>query len=291
MKTTAAVLGLVLVVAGPAAAQMVGYSIDNGTGVVSTLFCDENDDPGCFSSRTDLGEIDGLNPYATGLAPTGELVVWDDVNRELVWVDLPSLDIGSRLAIDPQVPSVSDVAFGPDGVLWLATHGPSLFIVDQTTGEATLIRDSGGDVEFIAFVGNRLFASASTRLLEIDPATGDEREVANYYWPGPYGGAVMYPSQLTAYDGRLFSLDSTPMSPPAPMAIVTLNMYDIDSGDYEAVAIFNHSNNPNDFYFTLDLVGAPEQQPGAIPAAGWPGLAVIAVLIGLAGVLVVRRVF
>ena len=287
MRTATAILGLMLVVAGPAAAQMTGYSIDNETGVVSTFSCDENGDRECFRFRTDLGEIGGLNPYATGLAPTGELVVWDDVNRELVWVDLPSLDIVSRLAIGPQVPSVTDVAFGPDGVLWLATHRPSLFTVDQTTGELTLVRDSGSDVEFIAFVGNRLMASASTRLLEIDPATGNEREVADYHWPG----GAMFPFQLTAYDGHLFSLEFSPLSPPAPGAVVNLMRYDIDSGDFERFAIFNISDDSDNFFFTLDIVDAPEQQPAAIPTASRSGLVAIVVLIGLAGVLAARRFF
>ena len=286
MRKISLLLLLVLVFAGPAAAQMVGYSIDNHTGIVSTFSCDLIGDPECFRNRIELGTIDNLNPWVTTMAPTGELVVWDPMNHELVWVEVPSLDVQSRLVVDYGFPGgvVSGLAFDGDGALWLAAMGPELYTVDQATGTVTLMRDSGSEVELIAFVGDRLFATGPTYyysvLLELDPVTGDERVVGSYY---------NFPTQLTACDGRLWSLANYSRPLLDPDTLLVLSSHDLETGNPGVAGVFQYSPESQDIWWTLALVDTPEQQPLLVPTATRGGLLTFIVLTCIGGWLLLRR--
>ena len=130
---------------------------------------------------------------------------------------------------------------------------------------------------------------ADTLLLEFDPLTGTAREIADYRWPSGYRQRV---TGISAFDGRLWSVSEFLGgygSPPATV-VFPLGSHDLETGDYEELVMdFGYEFNGH-LGFTLDLVDVPEQQPTAIPSVGRFGLAVIVVLIGLAGVLIGRRV-
>jgi len=307
MRTTAVVLGFLLVVAGPAAAQqMTGQSISALTGLVTTFTCDEHGDPDCFRYRTELGTIPTTfftgEAVATTLAPSGELVVGNTVetwvggtlSREirLDWLELPSLDVVSSLTVTGEPEVAWDIAFGPDGTLWMTgRYFPSsvcsLYTVDQVTGQASEVWTYWRDLTSIAFVGERMFLIAGTsELLEYDPATGVERLVADYL------PQSLWVASLSAFDGRLWSLSFVPTYPPGPQALMHLGTHNLENGDREVlVQGFDYAPGGEPApAWTLDFAN-PEQQPAAIPGVGRFGLAAIVVLIGLAGVLLARRVF
>ena len=305
MRTATAILGLLLVVAGPAAAQMVtGYSVNSETGLVTTFSCLENGDPQCFRNRIELGTIDPTfftgSSAAVALAPSGELVVgnpaaWGEVTLD--WIDLPSLEVVRSLPVIADIQVVYDIAFAPDSTLWMTAlpdvgHSYSLYTVDQTTGVATGVWNLAESSESLAFVGERLFLMGGTKLIECDIATGVTREIVDYFYPGPYPWPALYATSLTSFDDRLWSLSFSPPYPPGPYTTLMLGTHDMETGYHDVVAMeFDLVWGNGDPWWTLDLVDTPEQQPAAIPAVGRLGLAAVVVLIGLAGVLLARRLF
>jgi len=304
MRKISLLLLFVLAFACPATAQMTGYSIRIDTGLVTTFSCDEHGDLDCFRYRTELGTIDSDfsdgTSAATTLAPSGELVVLDQYAfREfrLDWHHLPSLDVVSSLHLVGEPQWVTDFAFGPDLTLWLTGvpengTGTSLYTVDQATGEATEVWNQDLWFISIAFVDDRMFLMADSLLLEFDPVTGTAREVADYYWPGPYGGTTQYVPSLSSYDDRLWSLSFIPSYPPGPDSPTMLGTHDMENGDHDVlVGDFDWATSQGSIWWTLDLVDSPEQQPAAIPMIGRYGLAILVGLIGFVGVFLVRRAF
>lgn len=294
---------IVLVLATPAGAQMMtGYSVNSATGLVTMFACDEHGDPECFKNRTELGTID--HNFFTGssaavtLAPTGDLVVGNPVWGEisLDWIDVQTLGVVRSLSVIADIQVVWDIAFGPDGTLWMAAlpdhgYGCSLFTIDQASGVATeVVNHTEHDFHSIAFVGNRLFMMGGTYLTEYDVATGEIREIANYYYPGPYPWPTLFVTALTSFDGRLWSLAFSPPYPPGPYAFLELGTHDMETGDHEWLvmdfAIVDGNGEP---YWTLDLVDNPEQPPPAVPGLGRAGLVALVVMVGLGGVVFARR--
>lgn len=290
MRTTAAILGLLLVVAGPAAGQMVGYSVRTDTGLVTAFDCDPQGDPSCFEFglRTDLGTIDIGFPAATAYSPDGRLVVADNLADRLVWYELPSLEVSAVTEFDGFSDAIRDLAFDSSGTLWMAS-GSNLLTIDLVTGAATQRHSSGYTFESITFVDHRLFAAGNGyTLLEIDPAFGSERVVASYF--SQWGYTVL--TSMAEYDGRLWSIGLAHSSPPPGQIAVNLAVHDLESGDRNVrVVIFDLFPGHLGDWATIDIVDVPEQLPPAIPVAGWSGLAILTVLVGLVGVLAARRFF
>lgn len=302
MRKISLLLLFFLASACPATAQMTGYSINTDTGLVTAFSCYELGDPDCFNftQRTELGTIDVPLPFATTLAPTGELVIVDQTyggDISLVWLDLPSLDILSSLTVVGEVDRIGDVAFGADGTVWITgwdfrASGCFLYTVDPTTGEASEVWNYPRDLVTIAFVGERMFMMAETELLEFDPVTGVERIITDYYWPGPYGGSMMSVPSLSSYDGRLWSLSCIPNPAYGGHIQTRLGTHGMQSGDYDVVVDdFDWIPSDGSNWWTLDLVDSPEQQPAAIPMVGRSGLAILVGLIGFVGAFLARRAF
>jgi len=301
---TRVIVGTVIVAllsALPVAAQMMtGYSIDIETGVVTRFSCLEQGDSNCFRYRTEIGTIpttfaNGFSAV-TSLAPAGELVVGYVGLGEprLDWLDLPSLDVVATLPLVGDIQSVGDVAFGPDSGLWViglpeSGYRNSLFSVDQATGEVIETWQYPRELTSIAFVGEQMFLMAGTQLLEFDPATGIEREIADYFWPNGYHQRV---TGLTAHDGRLWSVSEFAGGYGSPPGTTTFSMghHDPETGAYEMTVIdFGYGHNSH-WGFTFDLIDIPEQPPPAIPAVGRRGVLVLLLAIGFAGVIFVRRI-
>ena len=303
MRKISLLLLFVLAFACPATAQMVGYSINTDTGLVTTFSCDEHGDSDCFRNRTALGTIatNFFTGYSavTTLAPTGELVVgnpaWGDIRLD--WLDLPSLDVVSSLTVVGEVVTALDIAFCPDSTLWMTGRRQSssvcsLYTVDRTTGEAAEVWNDVRDLISIAFVGERMFLMAGTTLLEFDRVTATAREVVDYYWPGPYGGAILYVPSLSSWDSRLWSLSFSPPYPPGPDGYILLGTHDMENGGHDVlVGGFDWATSQGSNWWTLDLVDSPEQQPAAIPSVGRSGLAILVGLIGFVGAFLARRAF
>lgn len=287
----------VLIVATAAVAQITGYSIDTSTASVTTFSCWELGDPDCFRYRTELGTIGSFYPAATTLSPTGELVVVSQPyggDITATWYDLPSLDTVSSLVITGEVNGVADLAYAPDGTLWglgwdYPAYGSSLFTLDSTTGAATEVWVLDAYGETMAFVGERLFLADFTKLLEVEIQTGEVREVADYYYWGPYPGPTFIMMSLSEFDGRLWSLGFSPPFQPGPHAMASLGWHDLETGDHEIVVWdFEWIAGIGDVW-TLDLVDGPEQQPPAIPAVGRRGALALLLVIGVVGVFLVHR--
>lgn len=304
MRNMAAILGILMVVAGPAAAQMTGYVVDSDSGAVSTFFCHINGDLDCFRYRTELGSIAGIaSPWTRGtaLSPTDQLVVVDAYNSpeyRLVWFDLPSLEVASNSQVVGDVQQVFDIAYGPDSRLWLlgtpsGSMEPTLFVVDPASGGVTAVwsLESVSPYEMtMAFVGERIFVvDGDSVLWEVDSVSGESRLVFDFA-PTPYGGFRI--TSLSSFGGSLWSVGEFWYSggPPPGYKFFELGSIDPDSGAYETLVMdfgyvsYGHSG------FAIDLVDASEQLPPAIPSIGGLGLAAITGLIGLAGVLLARRV-
>jgi len=290
MRTTAVILGLLLVVAGPAAAQMVGYSVRTDTGMVTAFDCDPHGDPSCFSLwRTELGTIDIDFPAATAYAPDDRLVVADNQAGRLVWYELPSLEVSAVMELDGFPQWIRDLAFDSSGALWVAS-GSNLLTIDLVTGAATQRHSSGYVIESITFVNDRLFAAGDGHtLIEIDLEFGSERVVASYVSPWGYGYTVL--TSMAEYDGHLWSIGLIHTSPQPGETGVDLAAHDLETGDRN-IRVVNFDVFPGHLgdWATIDILNAPEQQPPAIPSVGRFGLAAIVVVIGLAGVLLTRRV-
>ncbi len=280
-----------MALAGSVSAQMVGYSVRTDNGLVTAFDCEPLGDPSCFAFglRTELGTIDIDFPAATAYSPDGRLVVADNQANRLVWYELPSLDVSAVTELDGFSDSIRDLAFDLIGTLWVAS-GSNLLTIDLVTGTATQRHSSDYTFESITFVDHRLFAAGDGyTLLEIDPEFGSERVVASYVSPWGYGYTVL--TSMAEYDGRLWSIGLTHSSPPPGEIWVDLAVHDLETGDRD-VRVVNFGLFPGHLsdWATIDIVDAPEQQPAAIPMIGRSGLAVIAILIGLAGVLIARRV-
>lgn len=291
MKTTAAIVGLVLAVAGPAAAQMVGYSVRTDTGLVTAFDCDPQGDPSCFEFglRTVLGTIDIDFPAATALSPDGRLVVADNQAHRLVWYDLPSLAVSAVTNLAGFSDEIRDLAFDPSGTLWMASWS-NLLTIDTVTGVATQRHASGYVFESITFVDDRLFAAGDGyNLIEIDPASGSERLVASYY-SSQWGPSYTVLTSMAEYDGQLWSIGLDHFSPPPGDPALDLAVHDLDTGDRTTLVWAFDLGTGYDDWATIDIVDAPEQLPPAIPGLGRFGLAAVVALIGFAGVVLARRV-
>jgi len=295
MRKISLLLLFVLAFACPATAQMTGYSINVDTGLVTTFSCEESGDPDCFRYRTELGTINSeyLNGFsaATTLAPSGDLVVLDGYPEfRMDWYELPSLGVVSSLYLVGDFQWVNDIAFGPDSTLWLVGVpgdgiGGSLYTVDQATGEATEVWNDQWMLNYIAFVGERMFLMAGYKLLEFDSVTGFEREVADYY-----NGGSPNVASLTSFDDRLWSLSFVPAYPPGPPSPIRLGAHDLENGDHDVlVGDFDWAPGEATVWWTLDLVDTPEQQPFSIPTATRGGLLTLIVLTGIGGWLLLRR--
>lgn len=287
------ILGTVIVVmlTAPVGAQMMtGYSVDVLTGIVTAFSCEEHGDPDCFRVRTELGTIPASMfswVPATTLAPTGELVVGHSASGErwLHWLELPSLDVVRSLQVNGTI-SIEDIAFGPDGTLWL-TSSKRLYTIDLGTGQAAEVwsNNSGARLTSIAFVGERMFLSGGYQsLLEYMPATGDVRLVADYY------SQNLMISSMSALDDRLWSLSFHPTYPPGPPALMDLAVHDLENGDRDVVVPgFDYAPGGEPWpEWTLDFT-QPDQPQQAIPATGPVGLAVLVVLTAIGGWLLIRR--
>ncbi len=283
-----------LVAARPAVAEISGYSIKIDTGVVTSFSCDEDSDFDCYYPQSaELGTIDIERPYATALAPTGELVVVDghgqypNYEQELVWFELPSLERRSSLLLDSAISGLDDITFGPGSSLW-AISNSRLYEIDPISGGAIEVYElSEASGTTLALVGSRVyFANSIGYLYEFDPVTGAQRLVADYN--GPWGGRTILNS-LCSLGDSLWSINFSVGSPQPGNVDYWLGTHNLQTGDIETEWGFDV-----DAYigsgFTLDLVNTPEQQTAGIPTLGRFGLAMIVVLIGFAGVLLVRRV-
>jgi len=288
---------VVLLTTAPVTAQMMtGYSVNVFSGIVTTFSCDVNGDQDCFRYRTELGTIPvGSISWweATTLAPTGELVVGNAEESSsgepwLYWLELPTLDLVRSLPVIGDPEWVGDLAFGPDGTLWL-TSSTKLYAIDLDTGQATEVwsHSNSGFLSSIAFVGERMFLIDNmSELLEYNPSTGAARLIKDYW---PHGPMV---NPMSSFDGQLWSLSFIPTYPPGPPAILNLGVHDLGNGDLDVVVpFFDYATGgePHPIW-TLDLVPEPEQQPSAVPDLGRSGLIVLVLLLGLSGVLVARRV-
>ena len=300
MRKISLLLLFVLAFACPATASMTGYSINVDTGLVTTFSCEEYGDPDCFRYRTELGTInsDHLNGFSapTTLAPSGDLVVLDGYPEfRLDWYELPSLGVVSSLYLVGDFQLVNDIAFGPDSTLWLVGSpvdgsGYWLYSVDQATGEASEVWNYQGSLNYIAFVGERMFLMAGYKLLEFDRVTGVAREVVDYNTTGPYAGSFLAVSSLTSFDDRLWSLSFLPSYLPGPQPPIRLGTHDMENGDHDVlVGDFDWAPGEALVWWTLDLVDTPEQQPFSIPTATRAGLLTLIVLTCIGGWLLLRR--
>jgi len=289
MRTTAVITGFILVIAGPATAQMIGTSVRTDTGLVTAFDCDPQGDPSCFEFglRTALGTIDIDFPAATAYSPDGRLVVADNPARRLVWYELPSLEISAVTDLAGFSEAIRDLAFDSIGTLWMAS-GSNLLTIDLVTGVATQRHASGYVFESITFVDDRLFAAGDGyNLLEIDLASGSERLVASYY--SQWGFTVL--TSMAEYDGRLWSIGLPhSFSAPPGEAAVDLAVHDLQTGDRNTLVwafdlVPGHLND----WVTIDIMDAPDQPSPAVPDVGRFGLAAIVGLVGLAGFVLARR--
>lgn len=304
MRIKAAILGLLMMIAASTGAQMSGYVLDSDSGVVSTFVCHVNGDLDCFRFRTELGSIAGIaSPWTRGtaLSPTGQLVVVDAYNwpdYRLVWFDLPSLSVASSVELVGDIGSVFDIAYGPDSHLWLlgsssGSMETSLFVVDPVSGGVSAAWSLGAASSWemsMAFVGERIFVVDGESILwEIDPVSGESRLVFDFA-PTSMGGLRI--TSLSSFGGSLWSVGEFWFSggPPPGVKFFELGSIDPDTGAYETLVMdfgyvsYGHNG------FAIDLLDEPGQQAPAIPSAGRLGLATIVFLIGLAGVLLARRV-
>lgn len=278
MARSGVIVAIVLLTASSIAAQMTGYSVDDGSGPISTFSCPEGAPPACYYERTELGTLDGLRVWATTMAPTGELVVWDGNTHELVEVEVPSLTVLNRIGLDLGSSAINGLAFDEDGLLW-ATYFGSLYTVDLTTGEAALAHQLGIFLDTIAFVGHRLFGAEAygSTLYEIDPLSGVVRIVAVYDGYPAYGM-----TQLVGCNGRLWGLVYIPSPPPGPT--VSLATHDLETGEIDMVGPF-----ADDWDHTLALTSELQQPVAAVPNLGWPGVVILVLLMILAAAVLVRR--
>jgi len=286
---------VVLLMSAPVSAQMMtGYTVNVFTGLVTTFSCDVYGDPDCFRYRTELGTIPvGRISWweATTLAPTGELVVGNEEGTGsgepwLYWLELPSLDLVRSLPVIGDPEWVGDLAFGPDGTLWLVSAS-ELYTIDLGTGQATEVWSYSGFLSSITFVGERMFLIADEGvLLEYDPSTGGSQVVADYRSQG----LMVIP--MSSFDDRLWSLSFVPTYPPGPPALLNLGVHDLENGDLDVVVpSFDYATGGEPHpVWVLDLVNEPEQQTAAVPDLGRSGLIVFVLLVGLSGVLLTRRV-
>lgn len=288
---------VVLLMTAPVTAQMMtGYSVNVFNGLVTAFSCDVYGDQDCFRYRTELGTIPvGTVTWweATTLAPTGELVVGnaeESLSGEpwLYWLELPTLDLVRSLPVIGDPEWVGDLAFGPDGTLWLVSS-MKLYTIDLDTGQASEVWSHSNSAFFssIAFVGERMFLIDNMfELLEYNPSTGGARLVADY---SPHGPRV---NPMSSFDGQLWSLSFPLAYPPGPPVPMHLGVHDLENGDLDVVVpAFDWTTGGEGYpLWTLDLVPEPEQQPSAVPDLGRSGLIVLVLLLGLSGVLVARRV-
>ena len=233
---------------------------------------------------TPLGPLDGVDPIAPG--PAGQLyAVEDALEPRLLEVDL---DTGVTTVIGPVFPAPmpdqhADLTLDDDGTLWYV-HSESLYVLDPTTGAATLVAPVHDLVRLSHFAGvlyGLLLAGDQTvQIAEIgtDGTSSPLATLAEYGVDFPYstsavsfdfdgaGGAWIHALQLNIVG-----------DPPAPRAQF-FYYPDPFSGQPGQLV---HTGNQRLLDFAVDRL--PVGSVADVPALSPLGGLVLALALGFAG--------
>lgn len=222
-----------------------------------------------------VGHLEGV--VALAMSDTLGLIGLDAEDHRLVRIDRSNAVTTPLVSLDTGVEWMfSDIAVAPDGAVWLLNSN-TLFTVDTSDGATTVVGQTGLDVDRFEFHAGGLFGGGTNQFLEIDPETGEASLIADYSSPWSTMAVVALASDGDQLWGGTWGFGS----PQPGQASLSVSPFDTATGDHSDtffLPLQSWDFPPCDFVVLRQQPTSP-----AIPASGPHGLAVLTILIALAG--------
>ncbi len=226
-------------------------------------------------SVTVVGQL-GVGPTELAFSSNGELYSLDE-NRLLHRVDPDSLEVELIATLSESL--FIEMAVAPEGDIYFIRRQGSpdpglLTLVDPTVGievEVAQLELLEEPIRSIFFSDGQLFGTTDRQLHTIDRSTG----MTELVWEDETALMSSYDVGADS-NGRLWALYDPPVTPPN----ITLSPVPPDTGGF----VLFLADGPNSFAIRRSL-----SSPISIPTLSTISLAALAVVLGLLGVAVLRR--
>jgi len=206
---------------------------------------------------------------------------------ELVSINLATLEyqVLHTLAVD--IWEFDDLVSGPSGELLLILHGyyggtSSLFEIDTETGGLTLLAEFDQEFTTIEYHQGAYYAGTYTQFWRIDPATFEATLIRDF---NPQNSGCFDVNGLSSVESTLWVGYACGTAFPNPSTTAYIGTIDPETGFLAPHAMLDGIGSFQEIPHTLQIF----ERITPIPTLSPTGVVVLVVLLGLVGIIAIRR--